>query len=327
MVEGTRPGEADWERRPGLPLISSGKHRRALGRIRAVLSVAAVVTVFGFFAGHVVQNLDMLRQAWQPVSWFHLLLALIVHSASFFLMALLWYGLLRAMGGTLPLPVAIRYYGLTLLPRYVPGMVWGYAGRALLCERQGVPRKVAVGSAVVEVGFLAGSALALTIAKHVGIQWVAAASILGGLPLVRAALPRKRGAQDWESLVHKASAWSVIALAYMAFWLLYGASTWLAALSIAPTLSSAQAIDIVFSAITAWLVGFLVILVPSGLGVREAMLAMSTAPVLGLTGGVFLSLVARLIGFLAELLFSLFSITLGRATLAHDITMQSTLEG
>ncbi len=272
-----------------------------------------LVIVLGFFARRAGQTVDTVRQSWQSVSWAYLVLSFASFLICLFVMALLWYGILRTMGGRLPLLAALRFYGLTLLPRYVPGSVWGYAGRTLMCEREGVERKVAAGSAVVEVGLIVASAFIVVLLEFLDPGWIllvllpAVIMILGFLFSCLLDRPQKA------SRFRRAATWYAWGLAYLGFWLMYGASNWLVASSVAPEVDIGHGLAITVRSTAAWLAGFLAIIVPGGLGVREGVFALTLTPIVGPAGGVFIPLLARLTGMLAELAFFLTSILFFRA--------------
>jgi hypothetical protein len=259
----------------------------------------------------------MVRLTWQPVSWLYLGLSFLLLVVCALIMAVLWYGLLRTMGGRLPFAQAIRLYGLTLLPRYVPGMVWGYAGRAIWCEQYGVPKKVAVGSATVEVGLVVVGGLAIVALKHLAWAWIFTFGVpilllASGLILARITRRRTMLAGFKQGFV-----WYGWALAYLGFWLMYGLSSWLVTLSVAPQLGVDYASEIVASYAMAWLVGFAAVFVPSGLGVREGVFALALIPVLGHAGAIFVPLLARAVAMLSEFTFFVLCYLGGKLVIAH----------
>ena len=276
---------------------------RIPGWIRIVSGLLSLVAVLWFFSRRAGQTLDMVRQAWQPVSWLFLALAFLLLLVCMFIMALLWYGILRILGGRLPVPIAVRFYGLTLLPRYVPGMVWGYAGRALLCEREGISRKVAAASVVIEMALIVGSGFAIAILKYVSFHWLALVLLPAPILFVGLLVARARHETQVTGRLEQAARWYGCGVAYLGFWLLYGASTWLVALSVVPEIALRNVPEFIAVSAISWLAGFLAILVPSGLGVREAVFAVTIMPLAGSGAAVLIPLLARLIGMLAELAF------------------------
>ena len=277
-----------------------------------------LVIVLGFFARRAGQTVDTVRQSWQPVSWVYLVLSFASFLICLFIMALLWYGILRTMGGRLPLSTALRFYGLTLLPRYVPGSVWGYAGRTLLCEREGVERRVAAGSAVVEVGLIVGSAFIVVLMEFLDPGWILLVLLPAVIMLLGFLFSRLLDCPQKAVRFRRSATWYGWGLAYLGFWLMYGASSWLVASSVSPKVDTGHVLAITVRSTAAWLAGFLAIVVPGGLGVREGVFALILTPIVGPAGGVFIPLLARLTGMLAELVFFLTSILFFRGRTGGD---------
>jgi len=292
-----------WWRRVSRSLASLAKRVHVPGWLRTALGIVILSVVIGFFGRQAGQTVSEARQTWQPVSWLYVVLSFSSVLISLLAMALMWHGLLRTLDGHLPALTAVRFYGLTLLPRYVPGMVWGYVGRTVLCERAGVPRKTVVESIIAEVGLILGSGAVVIGMKRFGWGW----GLLLGMPSillltggVSAWLMRR---EQWVSRFVRGGIWWGWMLAYVAFWLLYGLSTWFAVLSVAPEIATAELPAIIVSTVLAWLGGFIVILVPGGLGIRESVFALTLTPMIGPAKGLLVPLLARLIGLSAEAVF------------------------
>ncbi|MGD9028242.1 MAG: lysylphosphatidylglycerol synthase domain-containing protein [Anaerolineae bacterium] len=271
--------------------------------LRTVSGIVLLLVVVGFFVGHARQTACRVQQAWQPVSWLYIVLSLGMLVACLVAMAFMWYGLLRTLNGTLPALTAVRFYGLSLLPRYVPGMVWGYAGRTILCERAGVPRRVALSSIAAEVGLIVGSGAIVTTLKPLGQAWIALLALPGVILLLGILSLSLVHRRDWGSALRRVATWYGWILAYVGFWLLYSLSTWLVVMSVAPEAGLSSLPDVMVSTTLAWMGGFIVVFVPGGLGVREGLLSLTLTPTLGREIGIFVPLMARLIGLASEAAF------------------------
>jgi len=261
----------------------------------------AVVLVF--FARQAKQTIGLVRQTWQPVSWAYLILALGLFISCYFILAFAWYGLLRTLGGHISFRSALKIYGLTLLPRYVPGTVWGYAGRTLLCEQAGVARRIATLSVLVEVGLIVSAGGAVSAMRWLQAWWVAVVGGIGVLLLLGTVWARSIR-WNYASRIHKLLVWYGWVLVYIGFWLVYGGASCVIVCSISPMMEPSIVANVIVSATVAWLAGFAVLFVPSGLGIREGVWALALTPIVGPAGSVFVPLVARGMNMLAELLFA-----------------------
>jgi glycosyltransferase 2 family protein len=201
--------------------------------------------------------------------------------------AMFWYGLLRSVGERPSLLAAVRAYYVGQLGRYVPGKVWGLVLRATLVTGPGVRTGVAGLTAVYEAlitpaaGALVGAVLFLALRLgSLTEDWETLAALgFVGLLIVppvfnwlvdrvsgpfradQAALPRLRLTALAVGLALTACGWAV-----------QGASLWALLRGLLPDLQGWDA--------TAWahctayvglayLLGYLAVFLPGGLGVRE----------------------------------------------------------
>jgi uncharacterized membrane protein YbhN (UPF0104 family) len=207
---------------------------------------------------------------------------------------LVWTAILRVLGVRAASPAWIGPFFQSQLAKYLPGSVWQYAGRVALVRERGVRLQDGVASVVVEIlasaaaaGFVA--ALLLPWAATVAVWVVAAASVAA---LGRRS-PRRLAVRGVE-LGRALRALPPAAGFYLPVWGLYGAAFWLTARA----LFAVPASDLpryvgVFAA--AWVVGFLVVLVPGGLGVREAVIAALLTGQLGEAHAIALAAASRLV--------------------------------
>ncbi len=199
-----------------------------------------------------------------------------------------WTLIMRHLGVALAPRQVVQGFYLSFLPRYIPGTVWGYLTRSEWLEQVfGVPYPVSVMGSVLEA-----TGLLLTGLFWVGVYfcgqmtgWVQliVATASGGL-LLAAWLVVPELATRVHRLVRRenpvparrgrrpSAAWSAAILLHLALWLAFGASLLFAAESMS-AIASFNLLSSTFAASLSWIVGFLVIIVPTGLGVRELTLS------------------------------------------------------
>ncbi len=201
--------------------------------------------------------------------------------------------------------------------KYLPGNVFHFVGRVVSARRFGVPTIEGSRATLLEVGILTGlgCALGLPVLWSSDYSWFLTAFLivcvfLGLLLLPSIPLGKKLIPESLRSVKPKAgpTAWAV--LAYLVVFLAQGAVFIILMNSLAPELGwrADEAIRIVAFA---WLVGFVTIGAPGGLGVREAVF-LSMAPD-GMGGAVALCAAGlRLAGILGDLIAFLLSILINR---------------
>jgi glycosyltransferase 2 family protein len=287
------------------------------GWLRVLQAVAGLSIVL--FAGRsLVRNWEQLRS--QPLEWQlrpgWLLLSLALTWTMYLLLILGWRSILSSWGQQLGLWSAARIWIVSSLGKYIPGKVWAVAGMALLSQRAGVAPSAATGSAIImqvlAIGTgaaVAGIAGARTLDSadpnvRTGLMLLVAGSILSiGLllwpPLLRRLLrlmaPQTTGArQPTERSILFGIATNIIA------WLGYGLALWLLARGLLPR--SGLDLRLAVAAFTAsYLAGFLALLAPGGLGVREGIFILMLQGPLGLAAATSLALASRLFLTVAEL--------------------------
>ncbi|NNM34110.1 MAG: hypothetical protein HKO53_13635 [Gemmatimonadetes bacterium] len=219
------------------------------------------------------------------------LLLLLAFGAS----ALLWRGLVRALGG--PSVSAWTAVGVTLvanLGRYLPGKVFQLLGLVLLGRRVGIPAGVSAGAAVL------GQVLHLVAAALVGSSLMGATGVLpkawrylplvvAGVIVVVVAWPGMAGrlltlAGRFKGPTGGAPArgaprtllpWAV---GYALNWLLLGLAFQALAWGLGIPLSYGLAVS-AFAA--AYFLGYVALFAPAGLGVREGFLVAFLGPTVG----------------------------------------------
>jgi uncharacterized membrane protein YbhN (UPF0104 family) len=196
-----------------------------------------------------------------------------------------WRRALRSVGGDLAMGQTVARYYLGELGKYLPGGVWPVLGRGELARRAGVPRVPAYGSVALSLAALYLAAMLLAVAGAPAILggerggdagryvWILALLPIGIGLLHHAVLERLRRAGE-KLLGRKIEAeippWRdslALVACYVPAWLLIATATW------AVTRGLGQDVgwwDVAPAAVLSWIVGFLLVPVPGGVGVREA---------------------------------------------------------
>lgn len=226
--------------------------------------------------------------------------------AGYGISAALWGRMVLDLGGpALPLGAAVRVYMVANLGRYVPGKVWQIAGLAMLGRQVGVPPPVAAGAAV------AGQGISLVAATLVGFGtlfggsgplagwggWVGGA-LAAALVLVLAApkvfrafvgtffrLARREPPEELSG-VH-AFRWLV---AFVLNWVVYGLAFQFFVASFG---FGGPVLPVVAAFPAAYVLGYLMIFAPAGIGVREGFLVIFLAPYMGVGEAGVLAALAR----------------------------------
>ena len=291
-----------------------------IGRIqwRKALYTLGIVLGLGLLAQQAWQGYQALRQAQacvlRPAP---LAGAAGLYVVAYFVQMAAWALIMRYLQAPLGPKAVIEGYALSFLPRYIPGSVWGYLSRnEWLAQIHGVTYGVSTTASLLEAAMLLITAAIVGALYWLPTQWplpfMAAAIGLAGvfgawlawriLPWLAARLLRRREpipTQPSESW----ALWGMTVLLYLLFWGLQGG----ALIAIAQTLCG-DTVPGLFAATAAfavaWAIGFLVVFVPAGMGVREWSLSALLVSFALLPGGqaTLIALISRLGLIVAELI-------------------------
>jgi uncharacterized membrane protein YbhN (UPF0104 family) len=267
----------------------SGSVARASTAVGALLAVLA-----GFFVVRALaREWDEVRDALDNANGLWIVGSLLLAAAGMTAIAIPWRRALRLLGGALSYPEIVARYYVGEIGKYVPGGVWPVVGRGELAARAGVPRTAAYGSVALSLGALYLAAMVVVVAGAPAILaaaegngagsgagddagrylWVLALLPLGLAVLHPVVLGRLRGLAE-RVLRRRIDAtipsWGrslTLVACYVPSWLLIGTATWAVARGLGQDVGW---LDIAPAAVLSWVVGFVLVPVPGGVGVREA---------------------------------------------------------
>jgi uncharacterized membrane protein YbhN (UPF0104 family) len=288
-------------------------------RLWRILQFVAGALLVALAARSVVANWHSLRD--QPIEWRistgWIAASVLVVFAAYAVLIEAWRRVVLSMGERLAFFQAVRIWFLASLGKYVPGKVWAVAGAAILAQRAGVDPSAAVaGALVLQALALASGAVAVALTAREAFQAVGPSVVplglavvalsvtgiflLGSQPLLDrisrilpASLPRLRAIAP--GMLVGAFLANVVA------WGAYGVALIFLARGLLPDLhlSLPQAIG-VFTC--SYLVGFIAVFAPGGLGPRESVFLLLLAGDIGLKPAAALALASRLLLTATEVL-------------------------
>lgn len=261
-----------------------GVARPGPGRATAVASVALSGLGLGFVAVTARRHEPALRAALDDSELAFLIAAGLLAALAMVLIALPWRSAIRLAGGNhLGRTVVLTAFFRGEIAKYVPGGVWAVVGRGVWARRAGVPTRAAAFSVPLSLGAMyiaaavvaavgwvatgAGSTSAGGLAIAAGALAVTAVAVLLFAPEVDRRLSRWMGGRDPvpRELLR-------LVAAYVPAWAAVTGATLVAAAALGADPALAR---FSFAVPLAWLAGFLVAPAPAGLGVREAVFAVS----------------------------------------------------
>ncbi|MEO6712660.1 MAG: lysylphosphatidylglycerol synthase domain-containing protein [Mycobacteriales bacterium] len=296
-------------------------------RLMRALRVAVAVAVLAFVGYTIGEQWSAVTPHLAELSALWMLLALLAVVAGFLCTMLSWRALLADLGSPLPLRPALRIFFLSQLGKYIPGSIWPVVAQMELGRGYDVPRKRSATAGLVTI------ALSLIAAALVGVACVpfidnvppAALLVLLALPIgavvlhppiFSAIVNRVLRLIRKEPLEHPLSrAGELRALGWAAAaWLAFGVQAWAIGKDLGATRSGLLPVAVGGFAL-AWTAGFLFVLAPAGIGVREAVLVAVFAGYLsgGDDGAAYaLALISRLLMSLGDVIWAVAAVVLSR---------------
>lgn len=216
----------------------------------------------------------------------YLLMSLVMLTMTYGLQMLAWTKIMHKMNCDIGLLDSFRGYVVSFLPRYIPGTVWGYLGRnEWLKQKFDISYFASTLGSILEVGLIVLTGLTLVTAYYffafIHVYWfflVLFVSVVVWLTwsainiTLKIFFTRYRRANLTYLPNINFQAWSSLYLLYILLWSSYGITLFFL-LNAFGVDNHGGVIDAVFIFTSAWLVGFIAIIVPSGLGVREFTMA------------------------------------------------------
>ena len=219
----------------------------------------------------------LLKFAWNEIlaSFTFILLALIMQIIS-------WKFVMNLIYVNIPILGAIQGYMLSFLPRYIPGTVWGYLSRnEWLKNEYGVDKYLTSIGSLLEI-FL----IFIAIINLLSIYFVITLNnfflfFLSFILIVLSFIFIKTILNSRLPFVNKTIRvnnfsfrfWLLGLLSETMMWIFYGLSIHLLTLNVSTLTNFLSILYSTISFSIAWLIGFVILFIPSGIGVREEVLA------------------------------------------------------
>ena len=297
------------------------KSKPLLARLSSVLGIVIGIAGVAFVARTLISKWDEVSDAFSKVDAVNLVLSLFLGLAAMTSIGWIWVTMIVARSHNVRHRNAMAWYFTGQLGKYVPGGIWPIVGRAELAVRNGIPRLDAYAStglslvttyaaAVVTIGIGAAATTGhRLIAVLIAISLVLAFAAFSQ-PSLRAAIIRvaTRVSPSASSLTDPKRL-ARLTVVHIPAWILMSLSTSVTATAFGAKISIA---DMLFITATSWLAGFVVVGVPGGIGVREAVFTSLAGGIIGTPMAVSLALMSRVVFIAVDLTGALVSSVISR---------------
>jgi len=294
-------------------------------RLANLIGVAVGVLGLAFVALRIVRDREEIADALSSSDPIWLIAAAISGLAAMALLGVNWLLIVRHGGAPAPWRRGMYWFFVGQLGKYVPGGIWPIVGQAELAHRDHTPRPVAYWSTAMSMvatllGAIAVGAVSGLIAPAGSriVPIVLAVGLAVGLAAlasdrVRRALHRLADRVTTRELRLPDAGWfAVLIVRYLPVWVLFSGMNIFSVVALGGTLDAELVVTLISITCVSWIAGFVIIGLPGGLGVREAVfISMATAP-LGAGLAVSVAVVSRIVSVAVDLLGAAISVPVGR---------------
>jgi len=281
-----------------------------------IMKIVFLALLIIFIGRYVLANWQTVLTIGAPdVSW--ILIGSCFALVSILISPWVYKSLVQAYGYQLSYTTVLGVQSVSRLGKYIPGRIWIALIGVWLYSQAGVPKKVAAASIILISIF---SILGASIIVSLGAWWIPIPRIIFGLVLVVTTLlfvihPRifypvvnfGLSCINRKKIMPPNFQYTLILrliIIYSVIWLVYGIGFYFLVRSYTP-LSAIQIFPLVSIFALAQVTGFLVVIVPAGLGVREGILLLGLIPIVGEGQAIVLVGLCRLWQTALEMLMTL----------------------
>jgi uncharacterized membrane protein YbhN (UPF0104 family) len=313
--------------------VTAPKTRHPLvHRAIQVMRVAIVIAVVVAVAYSAANEWGAVSKTIRSLSWQSLVIAISAVVAGMFSTVKVWQHLLAALGTNLAYRRAVQINLVGQLGKYLPGSVWSFLLQVELGRRYQVPRARAMVTLILSAGLAIATALTVSVfavepllGKWGNAAWLLALGPLALLMLVPRVLTwisnnllrlMRRPKLDQPIVVRHlpwALGWSIFS------WLLFGVSIW-GLVSSLGELSFRNYLLVTGVFALAMAAGFVAFVLPSGVGVREAVIVAGLAPLLPTGPALAFALASRLIFTVADVSSALIAAFIARGVQTSGVS-------
>lgn len=242
-------------------------------------------------------------------NWPMLGLSLLIYCVGMALLPYNSWRMQRWFGYSLSAYTMWRSFYIAQFVKYLPGGFWSIPGRAVMYHRSGIPAVESGTLVILEIfGMIIGSSivalLSLPVFLPLLVDHLLVAALLFTAGTVGLAVLLYLTRRRWYPAISRVPPVPFLYACgiYAVNWIVLGVAFVLVAPGLNLPIQMDNAIQIVGIHAVAWVIGFVVIITPGGIGVREAVLTVGLAPFFPMPFPVIISLVARIGWTLAEIL-------------------------
>ena len=279
------------------------------GQIKTVTTIIVLIITTIFLSKTLLDYYDQTQHIIYSISPVRVFLSLLFFLGYLYCRALSWKSLIHFLGAPLNKTNSLSIWFFSEATRYIPGNVWSFVSRSYLAQQKKVSRSISILISPFEAIIIITTTAVLSsysIIKNLKLFYtnsvfdiILIASLLTILLIlilhkpVYKVLRRLTGKilfpkQIITALIFQFLSWSFYSIGYLVL--------------ITEITKINDPVLLLSSALLAWLIGYLSIIIPMGLGIREGVFVLLAGPQIGVPQAVLVAVLARIILICSELL-------------------------
>lgn len=277
--------------------------------VKTITTILILIITTIFLTKTLLSYYDQIQHIIYSISPLRILLSLFFFLAYLYFRALSWKSLIHFLGGSLNKTNSLYIWFFSEATRYIPGNVWSFVSRSYLAQQKKVSRSISILVLPLEavIVITTTSILSLySITENLNrfytssiFDIVLILSLLITLVLLVLHKPISRilnklvnerlfPKQIITTLIFQFLSWSLYSIGY---------------LILITDFTNIHDPTLLFSStLLAWLIGYLSIVTPMGLGIRESAFVLLTGPQIGIPQAALIAVLARIIFICSELI-------------------------
>jgi glycosyltransferase 2 family protein len=304
-------------------------------KILRILAASLVIILIGFFYGReLLKNRDALRDYRLTLDLASLGAALLLCIMSSLIETYIWQASVNKHLGpnALGFTKSIAVMNGSSLLKYLPGRIWIYSAQMVWLKKYGIAKsKILYANLICIIA-------SLTVSLYLGViylllytgfmdRWLIALA-LSALVLLNVAylawnpvvlnllirLVNRYFHKEISPLVNSVPLLVYVQFLYLVSWLVYGCSGYFLLKGVGLAVPSTSLFAILASMSLSWMIGYLAVLAPGGLGVREATMLVMLNQVVNIQTALLFPILSRILLLVAEVLLGLLALVLGFRT-------------
>ncbi len=295
-------------------------------RLANLIGIAIGLAGLAFVGIRIVQDREEIADALSSADPSWLVAALVSGLGAMALLGVNWLAIIRHGGAPAPWRRGLYWFFVGQLGKYVPGGIWPIVGQAELAHRDRTPRGIAYWSTALSmVTTLLGATVVAAVTGLTAppssriLPWLLTVALVGGgvalaTPWVRDLIHRTADRTTSRELRLPEARWFAgIVARYLPAWVLFAGMNIFTVRALGGSLDGTFVVTLIYATCVSWIAGFVIIGLPGGLGVREAVfISMMTGP-LGAGLAVSVAVVSRVVSVAVDLLGAAVSVPVGRS--------------